>query len=58
MYGCGMAQRVQARGAPSVILATDSGGLKQLGKRMIDIVLPHRCSIPVCKEGGTAIAVG
>ena len=52
MYGRGVSQRMQARGAPSVILANDSGGLEQLGKRVVDIVLPHRSSIPTCQEGG------
>ena len=52
MHGCGVAQRVQTRGAPTVIFATDSGGLEQPLKSMIDIVLPDLCSISVRKEGG------
>jgi hypothetical protein len=43
---------VQTRGAPTVIFATDSGGLEQPLKSMIDIVLPDLCSISVRKEGG------
>jgi hypothetical protein len=51
MHGGGVARRVQARGAPTVIFATDSGDLEQPLKGMIDIVLPDSCAISVGKEG-------
>ena len=49
--GRGVAERVQARCAPTVILAIDSSGLEQLLECIVDIVLPHLCSVPVCQEG-------
>lgn len=52
MHGRGVSKGVQTWGAPAVILAINSGGLEQPFQCMIDIVLPHLCSIAVCKEGG------
>ena len=51
MHGCGVAQRVQTRGAPTIIFATDSGGLEQPLEGMVDIVLPYLRAISVRKEG-------
>src|SRR5262245_63484906 len=52
MHSCGVTQPMQARGAPTVGFATDSSGLKQSFKRMIDVVFSHLCSISACKKGG------
>ena len=51
MYGRSVAQRVQTRGTPAVVPATNVGGHQQSFKRMIDVVFSYFCSVSIRKEG-------